>query len=311
MVRLRLLVLAPVLILGGCDRLLGLEPVVTHDAAVADGAPDAPADAPPDANPDLDGDGILNGVDNCPTVANLDQHDEDGDGLGDACDPCPLLAGVDVDTDHDGVGDACDPHPTQNDCLLLLETFRLVVYQEGWTYYNTSVAAATTTLAGRDYLRLDGTGMGAQAMLLAQLTPAPVTPTVEMVARLVAITASSQLGVIEDAIAKDYASGELCALLPGASELTSAVGGVGTTVNVPASLSTALSIRAIHGTGTAVNHCRAVVNATANDAPVLSVTNSPPAGLVGIVVGQVTTEIDAIAVYELMPTTGCPATIRR
>jgi hypothetical protein len=35
---------------------------------------------------DADLDGILDGVDNCPTTANADQHDVDGDGPGDACD---------------------------------------------------------------------------------------------------------------------------------------------------------------------------------------------------------------------------------
>jgi hypothetical protein len=35
---------------------------------------------------DTDGDGIADGSDNCPTVANADQADADNDGLGDACD---------------------------------------------------------------------------------------------------------------------------------------------------------------------------------------------------------------------------------
>lgn len=37
---------------------------------------------------DADGDGIPDGQDNCPTVANADQKDSDGDGVGDACDQC-------------------------------------------------------------------------------------------------------------------------------------------------------------------------------------------------------------------------------
>lgn len=36
---------------------------------------------------DGDGDGIPDGIDNCPAVFNPDQHDGDGDGVGTACDP--------------------------------------------------------------------------------------------------------------------------------------------------------------------------------------------------------------------------------
>lgn len=39
--------------------------------------------------PDTDGDGIIDSLDNCPTVPNPDQADGDGDGVGDACDNCP------------------------------------------------------------------------------------------------------------------------------------------------------------------------------------------------------------------------------
>ena len=38
---------------------------------------------------DADGDGISNGVDNCPAVANADQKDTDGNGIGDACQQNP------------------------------------------------------------------------------------------------------------------------------------------------------------------------------------------------------------------------------
>lgn len=38
-------------------------------------------------DPDDDNDTVLDGVDNCPLVANTNQKDSDGDGKGDACDP--------------------------------------------------------------------------------------------------------------------------------------------------------------------------------------------------------------------------------
>ncbi len=52
--------------------------------------------------PDTDGDGVLNHVDNCPTIANPGQANYDGDAQGDACDP---------DDDNDGVADATDNCP--------------------------------------------------------------------------------------------------------------------------------------------------------------------------------------------------------
>ena len=45
-------------------------------------------------NIDLDEDGVLDGFDNCPGVANADQADNDGDGVGDACDSEVLVPDV-------------------------------------------------------------------------------------------------------------------------------------------------------------------------------------------------------------------------
>lgn len=57
---------------------------------------------------DYDGDGIVDGADNCPESSNADQLDTDGDGMGDACDSCPGAQNMGMDWDYDGIDSACD-----------------------------------------------------------------------------------------------------------------------------------------------------------------------------------------------------------
>jgi hypothetical protein len=71
---------------------------------------------------DCDGDGIIDGQDNCIQIVNADQKDIDNDGLGDACDDdidgdgkpnasdnCPYVYNPNQeDMDADGIGDVCD-----------------------------------------------------------------------------------------------------------------------------------------------------------------------------------------------------------
>ena len=81
-----------------------------------------------DPNGDEDGDGVLNGVDNCVNTANADQADIDGNGIGDACqdtdndtildinDNCVETANTNqADSDGNGIGDACQD--TDNDTV--------------------------------------------------------------------------------------------------------------------------------------------------------------------------------------------------
>ncbi|MCB1851251.1 MAG: thrombospondin type 3 repeat-containing protein [Gammaproteobacteria bacterium] len=64
---------------------------------------------------DRDDDSVIDGEDNCPTVANTDQTDTDNDGTGDACDS---------DDDNDGMSDqdelAVGRNPLVNESALLL-----------------------------------------------------------------------------------------------------------------------------------------------------------------------------------------------
>ncbi len=83
----------------------------------ADDATDGVASSPTEADPnqdgtdttgdsdvaDSDGDGITDGQDNCPNLANPSQVDADGNGVGDLCE---------VDTDGDGIVDVDDNCPS-------------------------------------------------------------------------------------------------------------------------------------------------------------------------------------------------------
>lgn len=78
------------LMLGGCDKLFGLEPLSSREDG---GLVDGPRSSDGDADPCIP-----------------DVFDEDGDGLKDSCDACPTVPSNDDDEDDDGVPDACDPN---------------------------------------------------------------------------------------------------------------------------------------------------------------------------------------------------------
>jgi hypothetical protein len=81
------------------------------------GALEACVDARCTAAEDSDLDGLVDQLDNCPTVPNPDQADTDGDGVGDACDNCPDVPNpLQDDADGDRVGDSCDPCPQDPEC---------------------------------------------------------------------------------------------------------------------------------------------------------------------------------------------------
>lgn len=106
-----------ILVLCACNQFYGLE----ETTAVGD---------------DRDGDSIGDLDDNCPDLANTDQHNEDLDAFGDLCDKCPAAVDDGEDRDGDGVGDLCDPRPTADgDCLVLFDTFdgTAAAFAQNWT----------------------------------------------------------------------------------------------------------------------------------------------------------------------------------
>jgi YVTN family beta-propeller protein len=57
---------------------------------------------------DCDGDGVVDGADNCTLASNSAQTDGDGDALGDACDNCPADSNpLQDDPDRNDIGTAC------------------------------------------------------------------------------------------------------------------------------------------------------------------------------------------------------------
>ena len=88
------------LFLAGCSETQtqgeGSPPIGPVESLETPGTPDAAhvtregmkieRDPSQGGDPDIDGDSIPDNIDNCPTLANLDQSDTDQDEVGDACD---------------------------------------------------------------------------------------------------------------------------------------------------------------------------------------------------------------------------------
>lgn len=81
----------PLVLLGGCNGIFGLDPTHGGDDDIADD------DVPPiDSGVfghDEDGDGVDDAHDNCPSLSNPDQANDDGDPVGTECDPNANAAG--------------------------------------------------------------------------------------------------------------------------------------------------------------------------------------------------------------------------
>lgn len=149
------------LLLAGCHVVFGVDPSVqgADGGAGSDGmnACPPPPTLPPADDEDLDQ--ISNDLDNCPTVANVDQHDENANGIGDPCDLCPAAA-ESQDADCDGIGDVCDPDNTRPDQRVFYGLDSL----DGLTQYTEAGAEIVT---GSDNVRLRAAQAAGYALINA------------------------------------------------------------------------------------------------------------------------------------------------
>jgi len=153
---------------------------------------------------DRDRDGVPDWMDNCPDVANPDQHDEDGDQIGDACDLCPHLpsrvGGVnDGDQDRDGVGDDCDPDPDRCDQIVAFLTFQ--DSPAGWSILPLAPDPAWSVAGDDGRLALQGAAVG----MLTMPSPDRETVQMEVGVMVTAVSPDDGQGVIRNvAIIDDY-----------------------------------------------------------------------------------------------------------
>lgn len=82
-------------------------------------------------------------------------HDEDGDGIDDGCDVCPHLADVDqLDDDGDRVGTACDPEPTiARQQIVVFDPFTEI--GPAWTPIKGPVSDGDSLVMSGDYVEIN------------------------------------------------------------------------------------------------------------------------------------------------------------
>jgi hypothetical protein len=88
-------------------------------------------------------------------IGSVPSHDEDGDGVLDGCDNCPSVVNADQADDRevavglaaDGVGDACDPRPLlAGDAIVLFDSFASGQIGPEWSVYGGTWQSGTDTL---------------------------------------------------------------------------------------------------------------------------------------------------------------------
>jgi len=288
--------LAAVVCLAACNQVFALEPTISTDAQTVD--------------IDLDNDSIADALDNCIDAANTSQTDEDGDGRGDACDNCPLIANFDQADigDGDQIGDACDPHPLgPADCLVLFDSFTAPdPFAQRWQLEPPTTTRVTATEGS---ITIDA--IGVTAGIFSQEVSSDGDMQVK--ARVLASSISISVAAIgRGAVSTGYrcilnrvASGYISNL-----QIFDGVNGAQSALNplVPEPVGDHVFLRVTSQLDVAhVPMCR-VDYGGAVGAGSFGSTVQIPTGRFGVLVGQSSVELQAIAVYRPSPGT-CPTTM--
>lgn len=150
--------------------------------------------------PDADLDGILDAIDNCPTVPNFSQTDSDGDGYGDACDNCPsnspqpLIAYVDDDfaglggTDPAGPGldVGCDSFATIQAAINAVAAGGTVIVAPGTYEENVTIGKAITLSGPQAGISACGR-VASEAVVTASAPANPALPALQINGTITAV----------------------------------------------------------------------------------------------------------------------------
>jgi hypothetical protein len=274
----------------------------------------------PEAPMDRDIDGIADGDDNCPDVANAEQSDDDDDDVGDACDNCPLVPNHNQDAigDGDALGDICDPHPAnEGDCLIVYDSFTdPAQIATGWMAAATLGTPMVEPTGGQ--IRLVPPAAAYVAIFALGSDGKPLTGRfdVQVRATVTGLDINDQFGTVTSG---DLTTGLRCMLqlysvtpdVPGVIAMMSPSQSYSRPLSsLPYGELTTIRMTTEDPDGSVHLQCRVDYGIALGNAQMTS-TALPSTTNVGIIAHDRAVDVEGIALYRYQPGTPCPAPVIR